>query len=177
MYAVELFLNEQSDLYVRSIWDELSHEHIDSSLKDIKEICPHIALSVYEDIDIVDFTEEFLVFKANFKPINTCFDILGVFPVTGTCFLKPTVTEELLNIHSKFHEQFRAFNEKSNSYYLPGHWNPHCTLAIGLSAEELKGVFNFSLDRFKPLRITLNDVGLVKIDFKDGKCVSSIRIG
>lgn len=176
MYAIELFLNEEAELYVRSIWKELSNENIDSSLKDIKEICPHIALAVYEDINEKDFIEELQVFKSNFKPIDTYFDILGTFPMTGTCFLKPTVTKELLNIHSKYHEQFKAFSENPNPYYLPGRWSPHCTLAIGLSTDTLKKVFNFSLDRFKPLKVTLNDIGLVKIDFKDGKCLSSVRI-
>lgn len=176
MYAIELFLNEETDLYIRTIWEELSNENIDSSLNDIKEICPHITLAVYEDINEKDFIEELRVFKSNFKPIDTYFDILGTFPITGTCFLKPTVTEELLNVHSKYHEQFKALSGKSNPYYLPGRWNPHCTLGIGLSTEKLKEVFNFSVDKFKPLKVTLNDIGLVKIDFMDGKCVSSIRI-
>ena len=96
--------------------------------------------------------------------------------MTGTCFIKPTVTEELLNIHIKYHEQFKALSGNSNPYYLPGRWNPHCTLGIGLSTEKLKEVFNYSVDRFKPLKVTLTDVGLIKIDFKDGKCVGSIRI-
>jgi 2'-5' RNA ligase len=176
MYAVELFLNEEVELYVRNIWEELSNKNIDSSLKDIKEICPHITLAVYEDINESDFIEELRAFKSSFKPIDTYFDILGTFPITGTCFIKPTVTEELLNIHSKYCEQFKAFNEKADPYYLPGRWNPHCTLGIGLSNEKLKEVLNFSVDKFKPSRVTLTDVGLVKIDFKDGKCVSSIRI-
>jgi len=176
MYAVELFLNEEADIYVRSIWNQLSIENIDSSLNDIKEICPHITLAVYEDITEKAFIEELHAFKSSFKPIDTSFDILGTFPMTGTCFLKPTVTEELLTLHSKYHKQFISFNEKSNAYYVPGSWNPHCTLAIGLTTERLKKVFNFSVDRFKPLKGTLNDVGLVKINFTDGKCVSSIRI-
>jgi 2'-5' RNA ligase len=176
MYAVELFLDKEADIYVRHIWNELSNENIDSSLSDIKEIRPHITLAVYEDINESGFIEELHAFKSSFKPINTYFDILGTFPMTGTCFLKPTVTEELLNIHSKYCEQFKSFNENADPYYLPRRWNPHCTLAIGLTTEKLKKVFNFSVDRFKPIRVTLNDIGLVKIEFKDGKCVSSIRI-
>lgn len=177
MYAIELFLNEEVDQYIRNIWQELSNESIDSSLNAIKEICPHITLAVYEDINEKDFIEEFRIFKSNFKPIDTYFDILGTFPMTGTCFIKPTVTKELLNIHIEYHEQFKSFNKKANTYYLPGRWNPHCTLAIGLSTEKLKEVFNFSVDKFEPLMVTLNAIGLVKIDFVDGKCVSSIRIG
>ena len=176
MYAVELFLNEEVDQYIRNIWEELSNKNIDSSLKDIKEICPHITLAVYEDINEKEFLEEFRIFKSNFKPIDTHFDILGTFPMTGTCFIKPTVTEELLNVHIKYHEQFKALSGNSSPYYLPGRWNPHCTLGIGLSTEKLKEVFNFSVDRFKPLKVTLTDVGLIKIDFEDGKCVGSIRI-
>ena len=97
--------------------------------------------------------------------------------MTGTCFIKPTVTEELLNIHSKYCEQFKTFNEKADPYYLHlGVGILDCSLAIGLTTEKLKKAFNFSLDRFKPLSVTLNDIGLVKIDFKDGNCVSSIRM-
>jgi threonyl-tRNA synthetase len=48
-------------------------------------------------------------------------------PVTGACFLKPTVTEELLTLHSKYHKQFISFNEKTNAYYVPGSWSPHFT--------------------------------------------------
>ncbi|MCB2290665.1 2'-5' RNA ligase family protein [Clostridium sp. CS001] len=176
MYAVELFLNKEADIYVRSIWGALSNKNIDSSLNDIKEICPHITLAVYEDINEGKFIEKLRAFKSSFKPIDTYFDILGAFPVTGTCFIKPTVTGELLTLHSKYQEHFIAFNENADRYYLPGRWNPHCTLAIGLSDEKLKEVFNFSVDKFKPSRVTLADIGLVKIEFKDDKCVSSIRI-
>jgi 2'-5' RNA ligase len=176
MYAVELFVNEEADLYIRGIWEQLSNENIDSSLNEIKEISPHITLAVYEDINEKDFIEDFRTFKSSFKPIDTHFDILGTFPMTGTCFVKPTVTEELLNIHSTYYKKFKAFNEKASPYYLPGRWSPHCTLGIGLSTEKLKEVFNFSVDRFKPLRVTFTDVALIKIDFEDGKCVSSIRI-
>jgi len=177
MYAVELFFNEEVDSYIRSIWKELSDNNIDSSLNDIEEISPHITLAVYENINEETFIEKFKVFKSNFKPINTSFDILGTFPITGICLIKPTVTQELLDIHSQYHQQLKAFNESASPYYLPDRWTPHCTLAINLNNDKLKKVFSFVLDKFKPLNATLIDVGLIKICSKnDNTCALSVRL-
>ncbi|MEG2288459.1 MAG: 2'-5' RNA ligase family protein [Clostridium sp.] len=176
MYAVEFFFNEEVDLYIRSIWKALSDANIDSSLNNIEEISPHITLAVYQNINEEAFIEKFKAFKSNFKPINTSFDILGTFPTTGICLIKPTVTEELLKFHGKYHEQFKSFNETASPYYLPNRWSPHCTLAINLSNDNLKKVFSFALDKFKPLNVTLNDVGLIKICSNNDNCERSVRL-
>ena len=63
------------------------------------------------------------------------FPSVGIFPTNGTVFLAPTVTNELLKLHHSYHDYFKTFHNP-NSYYVPGKWVPHCTIANRLHTKQ-----------------------------------------
>lgn len=176
MYAVDLFLDSRASRYVNSIWQALSDSGIDSSLKDTDGLSPHITLDIYEDVDEAKFIERMKEFKSRFKVIDTKFDSIGVFPTSGACFMAPTITQELINYHKEYYEFFKEFEDSAREYYLPGNWNPHCSIAMGLSKEKMKKVVDFTIDIFKPFEASLDGIALYKVEIEDGKFTDSIRL-
>ncbi|GAA0071908.1 2'-5' RNA ligase family protein [Clostridium sardiniense] len=176
MYAVDVFLDNKSSRYVTSIWEQLSSSGIDSSLKNTDGLAPHITLAIYEDIDEDKFIARMKEFRSKLKVIDTRFDALGAFPTTGACFLTPVITEVLLDYHKEYYDFFKEFEESARSYYLPGKWNPHCSLAMGLSKQKLKEVFNFVVDIYEPFEASFDGIALYKVEMENGKFTDSIRL-
>lgn len=125
MYAVEIFMDSDIEGNVRKKWEGLSEEDITSNMIDM-DIRPHITLAVYENLPEIEFHELFNEFNERLSKININLDILGTFPFSGTIFMSPTVTTELLDLHNEFHKYFHSYNSLCNEYYLPGKWNSHC---------------------------------------------------
>lgn len=176
MYIVDMFLDNRASRYVTYIWQSLSDKGIDSSLIDTEGLFPHITLAIYEDVDENRFIAKMKEFKNKLKSIDTRFDAIGVFPTTGTCFAKPVVTEEIIKMHREYYEFFKEFNDTARTYYLPGKWNPHCSLAIGLNKEKLKEVMNFVIDIYEPFDASLEGIALYKVEMENGKFTDSIRL-
>ncbi|MGL4572684.1 MAG: 2'-5' RNA ligase family protein [Clostridium sp.] len=176
MYIVDIFLDNRSSRYVKSIWEQLSKSGIDSSLINTDGLSPHITLAIYEKIDEEKFIVKMKEFKSKIKVVDTRFDILGVFPDTGACFTTPVVTDELLNLHKEYYEYFKEFEETARLYYLPGKWNPHCSLAMGLNKQKMKEAFDFVLDIFEPFEASLDGIALYKVEMENGKFTDSIRL-
>ena len=59
---------------------------------------------------------------------------------------------------------------------MPGNWNPHCSIAMGLSKEKMKKVVDFTIDIFKPFEASLDGIALYKVEIEDGKFTDSIRL-
>lgn len=176
MYVVDMFLDKKASRYVKSIWQALSENGIDSSLINMDGLFPHITLAVYDDIDKNKFIEKMKEFKLQLDVIDTKFDILGVFPTTGACITTPVVTEELLTLHRKYYDYFKEFNSNARAYYLPDNWNPHCSLAMGLDKEKLMEAFKFILNMYEPFEASLEDIALYEIEMENGKFTDSIRL-
>ncbi len=176
MYAIEMFMNYELEHDIRKIWGGLSDNAITSNMIDIKHIRPHITLSVYNEIPIIEFKEQFNIFTKDISKFDLSFDILGTFPVSGTIFISPTVTSKLLEIHKKTHIFFENYKESTNEYYLPNKWNPHCTLAIQLNSEKMIETFEYCIKNFKPLKGKIEEIAIDKIIIDGNKIVSSETI-
>ena len=78
-------------------------------MANIKEVTPHISLGVYNsELPIEEFLSKFDNF--NLHQIDVKFDILAMFPSSGTVFMAPTITSELLVSHCEFYREFKAYN-------------------------------------------------------------------
>ncbi|NHN32819.1 2'-5' RNA ligase family protein [Paenibacillus agricola] len=177
MYAIELFLDSDVEGYVRRVWTELHNKNISSFMFNIEELRPHITLAVYKELDdLATFKNKFKVHCNNHKKLDIKLDMIGTFPTSGTCFLAPTITKELLNLHSEFHKKFEAYSHYANPYYTPNNWEPHCTLATKLTHEKLVETINYCTKDFKPFKSTITEIGIVEITFEGDQCVSSPTI-
>lgn len=177
MYAVELFFDNPFEQYVKKIWKDLNDEHISSNMYEIAELRPHITLAVYRDItDLEAFKERFYSLFDSVSSIEIKFNVLAVFPTSGTLFIDPTVTKDLIRIHDQYHKEFSDLLEHEDHYYTPGNWDPHCTLAIGLTAEQAIEAMKYCYTDFSPQISRVIEVGVVELGYDNNNRFSSPTI-
>ncbi|MCQ6562497.1 2'-5' RNA ligase family protein [Paenibacillus mendelii] len=175
MYAVELFFNDAVERSVRLIWRELHELGISSTMYGIEEQRPHITVAVYNEIGQVEqLLEKVEAFMAKRDKLRLNFDVVGTFPTTRTLFASPTVTQELLRFHADYYAQCGGDWAASVSpLYIPGGWNPHCTLAIKLTDDQLRQAMAHVVPNFMPIAGETVELGVVKLHWQEGSCVRS----
>lgn len=175
MYAIELFFSEKVESYIRKKWEDLSLNNITSSIYEIEEIRPHVTLAVYNELEnLTDLKHDFAKYFNDIDPIEeVIFVDVGIFPTTGTVFLKPTMTRNLIDFHAKYHDAFDKYSRYCNNYYVPNNWNPHCTFAIGLNHEEIGRAISCIINDFNPIKGLVTEIGLVHIIHDGNRFVSS----
>src|SRR5215831_1766512 len=118
-YAIELALDPDSAAAVRRIWRELAAAGIEYMAASGAQ--PHVSLGIWESIDRDRAEAELARFAAETSPIPVTFASVGLFPRVAV-FLAPTVTVDLLELHSGFHRRFARFGEAAWAHYQPGIW-------------------------------------------------------
>ncbi len=95
---------------------------------------------------------------------------LGTFPDQDNVLLLAAVVDtEVLALHSAVHDVLAGRVREPSAHYLPGAWIPHCTLARGLTSEELTTGFA-ALHPVDPVRAHVRDIAVV--DTRTGQCES-----
>ncbi|MBP3916180.1 2'-5' RNA ligase family protein [Clostridium sp.] len=163
MYIVEFTFDDYGKKKINDLWELINDNRLNNQFEDKIGMIPHISLAVYEEIE-EEFIEKFKRFKKNFKPIPLKFDVLGTFPSSGTCFIKPTVTLELLDFQIKYWEYFKNENTGVREFYKVNSWNPHCSLGIKLNDNDILDIFSLIYKNFVPFSCYLNDIILIKIE-------------
>jgi hypothetical protein len=74
--------------------------------------------------------------------------------------LSAVVDSELLAVHSAIHDILARKVKHPSAYFLPGHWVPHCTLAQGLTDEQMVAGFA-ALHPVSPIRAKVGRVCVV----------------
>jgi hypothetical protein len=175
MYAVEFFFDDSFESWVKDIWSGLKTQGITSFMADIEALRPHITVAVYNsELPIEEFISRFDVVTKKMSHMHVKFDIVATFPTSRTVFLAPTMTSYLFETHRKYYNELAEYNvfDNYNGWNFPDDWSPHCTL--GKTDQDLfVKTMDFCLTRFKPMKGRIIEIGVVKLEFVDGKCVSS----
>jgi hypothetical protein len=177
MYAVEFFLDSNTETFVRNIWGDLKSNGITSNMPDIDEIRPHISVAVYKsELQIDQFLKHFDLITKKMHQIEVQFYAVATFPSSGTVFIPPTITSDLIESHRQFHTDLEEYESFGLEYYMPQRWNPHCTFAIQLDKNTLLKTLELCLNQFEPIKGKIEEIGVVKLEFDNNKCVSSKTI-
>ena len=175
-YAVELYFDPGSESAVRRIWSGIADEFGLSTMS-TSGVRPHVSLAVYsDDVDRRSFPQKLLAFAKSLAPFEFQLDSVGTFPTAeGVVFLAPVVTSELLASHERFHTAFSKYGGSSSTYYLPGSWVPHCTVATDLTDTEIGEVVKHCWEHFRPIRGQFQEMGL--IEFRPVRELATFKIG
>ena len=135
-YAVGLLPDGALEESIRGIWDDLRGMGIGSNLLDDRGR-PHLSLAVCQCLPD-GFGERLALFAESIRPIRLSLQAAGTFALeNGVVFLAPSATLELTGVHQRFYDELGDILEGCSSLYMPGRWVPHCTVAMGLAAEEV----------------------------------------
>lgn len=98
---------------------------------------------------------------------------LGTFLASKTVFLSPVPTKTLFDFHRNFHEQMKTYRDNPSSLYLPNNWIQHCTIANHLTEEKFHEAFRYCTNRIEKIHAVIREIALIKIEYKDEKCVNA----
>ncbi|MFA2640310.1 2'-5' RNA ligase family protein [Bacillus cereus] len=129
---------------------------------------PHITLADYNELDVNLYTkklEEFVAVQENMAEV--------IFPTNGTIFLAPTITGELIRFHHSYHNYFKTFHNNLNSYYVPGKWVPHCTIANRLHTNQFLSVMEYIYEKFDYATASIEKLKLIRVNYENGSAISS----
>ncbi len=170
-YAVELYLDNESAEKVDKIRNKLATEGISID----KGAKPHISLAIFEDIEIESFVRELQMFARKIKTLNVTLSSIGMFVTENpVIYIAPTVTKELLTVHSKFQDDFEKYKNEVWDYYLTNKWVPHCTLAMNLNSIEVNKTIEICSKIRLPMKVKLDSIGL--LEFKPNKQLIEYKI-
>lgn len=153
-YAVELLFDPEAEAAVLEVWREVSARTGSAVLVDLAGQ-PHITLAVHEERDGPQLDRAVRAFEAPAIPF--LLSSAGTFPGDeGAAFLAPVVTDDLLDLHRRWH----VASPGSHEYYLPGHWVPHCTVGILLEGPALSEALEVARSAL-PLRGRFSEIALI----------------
>jgi len=166
-YAFVAYLDSESEKTLVQLWKELSKNNISQYGVESKGKRPHITIADYDDLDKERFINLLNKFYDDKSKIEVTLNALGTFVNSGTLFISPTLSKELSEFHGNHHSYFKGFNKNENSFYLPGIWNPHCTIASRLSKDNMVSAFEYCLENLGKIKGEICEVALIEIKLND----------
>ena len=161
-FAIELGLDPVSAAIVQETRQQLTADALRLVLEPHRA-GPHVTLATCARLDVAACRQELAELAASSPPPAVHFASLGVFPADrSVVFLAPVVTDDLLLLHRRFHERFRAYAEDSGTLYLPGQWVPHCTLAERIERAAVPQVIAICQRLPLPLSARLDTIGILE---------------
>jgi 2'-5' RNA ligase len=135
-HALELFFDPDSEAKVSRVWGRLEAAGLPSlATRTHRRHRPHVTLAVAERIEAIRLED------ARDRLAATHLDVTlhspAVFQRSGVLYLSVVPTLALLRLHQQVHAALADSLVAPWAAYAVGAWVPHCTLAQGLTREQL----------------------------------------
>jgi hypothetical protein len=130
-FTVQLDLDARTDAEIAAITDRLAR--IVPNLESVRQIgdVHHVSLGVYDELPLDRFLPQLARFAERLTSLSLRLVYVGIFP-GDVIFFGPVVTDELLELHRRFHVAFTHFSGSCWAHYHPGVWAPHVTIAMNV---------------------------------------------
>ena len=162
-FVAELYFDPPIEECIRTAWKTLDEAGISDSMPK-GGYRPHISLGICNHLELNTFAQELSNFAAGITPFRLLFPSIGIFSTSeGVVYWGATATKQLLNLHTKFHEIFKKYAKEQREYYTVGQWVPHCTLAFGLSEDQIAEAVTVCRQIGLPVSTEVKEIGLVEI--------------
>lgn len=152
-----------SESAVRAMWGSLEARGLRSPANTRTRNRPHVTLTVTDGMHRAHA-------EAAAEPLLSANDLslrlgsISVFPGrAGVVYLAVVPTLRLLRLHHAVHARLANAGVESWRHYLPDTWVPHCTLAEGLSQEQVATAVQV-VRRVRPITADVIGVGLIDTD-------------
>ena len=162
-FVVELYFDPSTEERIGGAWKAIDDAGISDSMRK-GGYRPHVSLGVCDRLETDSLAQELSTFAVGVAPFRLSFPNIGIFSTSeGVVYLGVTVTEQLLNVHARFHEIFKKHAQEQREYYAVGRWVPHCTLAFGLSEEQIVETVTICRQIDLPVSTEVKEIGLVEV--------------
>ena len=175
-FVAELYFDSPTEARIREAWKALDEAGISDSMPK-GGYRPHISLGICNHLELDAFAQELSAFAAGITPFRLPFPNIGIFSTSeGVVYWGATVTEQLLNLHTRFHGIFKKYAKEQREYYTVGQWVPHCTLAFGLSEEQIVEAVTVCRQMDLPVSTEIEEIGLVEVSSTGCRTLSSFSL-
>jgi 2'-5' RNA ligase len=135
-HALELFFDPDSEAEIKQVWNRLEAAGLPSlATRTHRRHRPHVTLVVAERIEAARLQDSRDLLAA--KHLDVTLHSLAVFERSGVLYLSVVPTLALLRLHQQVHAALHDSMVTPWEAYSVGAWMPHCTLAQGLTREQL----------------------------------------
>ncbi|GAB3282370.1 2'-5' RNA ligase family protein [Parasphingorhabdus pacifica] len=156
-HALDLFFDDSAEAEIRALWRLLDDAGVPSpaargerphvTLAQAGTVPPGVRGALRSELRLLSVPELW-------------FYTLGTFPAESPSLLLGAVVDtELLAVHSAVHDVLAGKVSQPSAYHFPGAWIPHCTLARGLTGEQLSTGFA-ALGPTGSIRASITEVGI-----------------
>ena len=175
-FVAELYFDPSTEERIRAAWKTLDEAGISDSMPK-GGYRPHVSLGICEHLELNAFEQELSTFAETVAPFRLLFPSIGIFSTSeGVVYWGATATAQLINVHTAFHEIFKKYAKEQREYYTVGQWVPHCTLAFGLSEDEIVKTVNVCRQIDLPIFTEVKEIGLVKVSPTGCRTLSSFSL-
>ena len=172
--VLQLFFDESTDTFFRSLWQKVKDAGLPNSLLE-RGATPHLTLSFGDDVDVDNLVSSLADVLSEKSILELTFASLATFAnENGVIFIAPVVTDSLLDLHRDVQEAM-SNHTSTSTYSQVGRWFPHCTLTMRLSPPQLLEGFTLLDDLQLPVSGQGVQVGL--LEFPSLKELASWRLG
>jgi 2'-5' RNA ligase len=150
-HALVVFFDDEADAKIRGLWSRIGVEHRHPphlTYAVAGTIGPKVRAALRDDLSRLWLPDLWL-------------QTLSAFATSeNVLMLGAVVDNELLAVHSAVHDVLAGKVKNPSAYYLPGNWVPHCTLAGGVSGEQVAAGFA-ALHPVEPIRAKVREMSVV----------------
>jgi len=156
--AVELGFDPASELRIRNHACALANLHGGPDLS-AKGVRPHISLTSFAGGEPGFLGGELARLARCFAPFGIRFDAAKSFPTEeGVVYLALCRSEKLLSLHAALHRAMALHGREGHSFYRPGRWVPHCTVATGVPADRREQIVEICKTEATPMEVVVETV-------------------
>jgi len=161
-YAIHVFFDHKTDVLIRNIWATLAKENLETYMHESRNK-PHLTLAIIEDLNVKIAQKALIKFCESRSALPITFAQIGFFPRPGkVVFWAPVVTNELLLFHNEVIEIFRFCDSQKSTYYQPGKWTPHCSLALEIEDQKsIPQIIEICSTLPTPHEAMITEIGLI----------------
>ena len=135
-HALELLLDPDSEAEIKRVWNQLESEGLPTlATRTHRRHRPHVTLAVAERIEAIRLEDARDRLAASH--LDVTLHSPAVFQRSGVLYLSVVPTLALLRLHQQVHTALADSLVAPWSTYSVGAWVPHCTLAQGLTRDQL----------------------------------------
>ena len=167
--AIQLVFNNDNQVVLNNLRKML----VENGVHDGAVPINHISLADIEiEDDQLSLVKSILErFSINHNALNLNLSSVGSFmSKENVLFLAPIMTEELMNYNDELIDILTKNNITCGKYYTKDNWQPHCTISIRITDNELFAGFKvLKENNLLPMTVTANSIDLLCYDPKPYK--------
>lgn len=174
-YAVQLYLDAQTESLVRQVWEKLSERGVsDNMLK--KGGRPNVGLSVFEEGDPGEISFRIRELCQEQRVIEARFEHLGTYcSKDGILFLVPVINPRFFLLSSSLYKALNPVIGGLRETCKPNRFVPHLTVAYGLDKDTLSKTVSLFSNRALPIVGVFEKLALVELSNMEERCIYPLK--